>query len=105
MKKIFLSATLALTMASSWAFSPSQPYSGTYMEVILASGSFTTVITVITPDGKVEKTEMQGHNSAEARGKMIVKLNELGKNGWQVVRMNFADETGGYIREVYFLEK
>ena len=75
------------------------------MEVILASGTFTTVITVITPDGKVASTETQGHDSSVARGKMIVKLNELGRNGWQVVRMNNIEAPANYIREIYFLEK
>lgn len=76
------------------------------MEVVLASGTIASVVTVVTPEGKVTETNFKemDHLTA-ARGKTIAQINELSKTGWEVVQLKEYYGTPGFLRETYLLEK
>ena len=79
MKKVFLSAALALTVAGSWAFYPkaaAEP--GGYMIVIgrgLPFNGASASITTIGPDGVITETEIEAEKGSAA--KFNESLNEL----------------------------
>ena len=106
MKKTFLFAALLLMAISSWSFTPAHTQSREYMELILVStASGDGNITIIFPDGRVDKTEFREFDGAHARGRAIVKLNRLMQEGWQIAKRDGNDSSGGSISVTYLLEK
>jgi hypothetical protein len=114
MKKVFLSAALALAVAGSWAFYPkATAESGGYM--MLTAYSFDGRGTIVTtaPDGKVSIVQIKEADAPLARAKTLLKLNELRRDGWQVVQMTDPNSpqtsNGSYydnsFNEKYLLEK
>ena len=106
MKKTFLIAALLLMAIGSWSFTLARIQSREYMELILtSSASGDGNITIIFPDGRVDKTEFHEFDGAHARGRAIVKLNKLIQEGWQVAKRDGNDSSGGVISVTYLLEK
>ena len=122
MKKVFLSAALALAVAGSWAFYPKADGPTGYMIVI---GNFTlngftadANVTTILPNGqqtevavevKVRNAEKVTLGFVEVQKAALAKVNALAKEGWQVVNSTPATfAAGGTTRvnqTVYLLEK
>ena len=113
MKKVFLSAALALTVAGSWAFYPNESQPGNYMQLAAYSEDGRGTIVITTPEGRVSVTQVKEFDSPLARAKTVIKLNELRHEGWQVVQMTVADGSPTHndrfyynrFNEVYLLEK
>ena len=106
MKKIFLFAALLLMAIGSWSFTPARVQPREYMELILiSSAGGDGNITVIFPDGRVDKTEFREFDGAHARGRAIVKLNRLLQEGWRIAKRDGNDNSGGFISVTYLLEK
>ena len=99
MKKVILSAALALAVAGSWAFYPKAPAEpGGYMMLksqYVASGfSAKVIFSVYAADGTIEKEEIppfkvgtgdKALDGLEAlRVKELKKLNEYRKKGWKL---------------------
>ena len=106
MKKAFLFAVLLLATISSWSFTPAQTQSHEYMELTLvSSANGDGNITIIFPDGRVDKTEFREFDGNHARGRAIVKLNRLIQEGWQILKRDSSDSNAGSISITYLLEK
>ena len=106
MKKPFLLAALLLMAIGAWSFTPAQIQPHEYMELILVStASGDGNITVIFPNGRVDKTELREFDGAHARGRAIVKLNGLLQDGWHIAKRDSNDSSGGAISVIYLLEK
>jgi hypothetical protein len=98
MKKVFLSAALALAVAGSWAFYPKADGPAGSMMVI---GNFTlngftadANVTTITAEGqqsekavevKIRSAEKVAAGFVEVQKVALAKVNELSKTGWHVV--------------------
>ena len=99
MKKVFLSAALALAVAGSWAFYPKAAEPTGYMMVIGSAtfSGFTSKaeVTLVTPDGKatVEDVDARNGSAKKVTESLTVlhqaemkKLNELKQQGWKIVQ-------------------
>lgn len=113
MKKTLLIPALLLAAASSWAFYPNDSQPGNYMQLAAYSEYGRGSIVITTPEGKVTVNQVKELDSPLARAKTVVKLNELRRDGWQVVQMivpsssTSANDRYYYnsFNEVYLLEK
>ena len=121
MKKVFLSAALALAVAGSWAFYPkaAADASGGYMMVIsrFSGGGFSAknTLSVIAPDGQVQTQEADAKTGtiSKVAGSFdqmhvteLKKINELQLAGWRVVNSTQNSVGNGAITEtIYLLEK
>ncbi|MFD1470018.1 hypothetical protein ACFQ48_17450 [Hymenobacter caeli] len=106
MKKLFLSATLLLVAAGTWAFYPKAAEPGGYMMVIGRESHGYSIIT-ISPSGEtsiqpVTKTKQDAEFAL--RKAEILKVNDLKQNGWKVINTT-THSVPGYFEEVYLLEK
>ena len=112
MKKAFLLASLALVVASSWAFYPkaaAEP--GGYMMIVGKIYDNNIYVTTTTSDGQytdattpIIKLKYMNENLHKAE---LLKLNELRQSGWRVVSttailMGTARST---LETTYLLEK
>ena len=100
MKKVFLSAALALAVAGSWAFYPKAPTDATGYMMVIGSATFAgftskAEVTVVTPDGKatVEDVDARNGSARKVTESLTVlhqaelkKLNELKLQGWSIVQ-------------------
>lgn len=120
MKKVFLSAALALAVAGSWAFYPKAPADATgYMMVIsrFSGGAFNAKnsLSVIAPDGQIQTLEVDAKTGTvnKVAGSFdqmhlaeLKKINELQQIGWRVVNSTQNSVGNGAITEtIYLLEK
>ena len=120
MKKVFLSAALALAVAGSWAFYPkaaAEPM-GYMMVISRFSGSAfggKNTLSTISPDGQIQTQETDAKSGtinkvANSLDQMhfneLKKINELRLQGWQVVNSTQNSVGGGAITEtIYLLDK
>ena len=125
MKKVFLSAALALAVASSWAFYPKAPAEPVgYMMVIssVAAGSIfsgiTATITTVAPDGTEKKQPVEFKRTSvkkaaesleDVQVAALAKVNEYARSGWRLVNSTPSALTaqGNTVvyQSVYLLEK
>ena len=118
MKKAFLSAALALAVASSWAFYPKAEGPTGYMMVISSCAYKQSSIITVAPDGKSEQTPMSFKGLTDndvsiglvaIQKATLLKLNSLAADGWQLVNTsNTTSISGGgfnVAQTVYLLEK
>ncbi|RTQ49230.1 hypothetical protein EJV47_13875 [Hymenobacter gummosus] len=114
MNKALLAAALLLTVLACWAFYPKPVDETGYMTVTLyINGSSRGDLVVTAPDGTVTAQDLGRQKSlTQMRGLLLVKVNELRRQGWQVVQMapnriigTFASGTDTYYEDVYLLEK
>ena len=117
MKKVFLSAALALAVAGSWAFYPkAAAETDGYMMVVARIDYQRAAIVTTAPDGQkttqevpgkiypsLEKTVAAYETLHEAE---LLKLNSLKSNGWKIVTTTQSGLSSNTIVEaVYILEK
>lgn len=122
MKKVFLSAALALAVASSWAFYPKAAETGAHMMVI---GNFTlngftadASVSTITPGGqqtdkvvevKIRSAEKVAAGFVEVQKVALAEINELAKAGWHVTSSAPNNYSRGgttfVVQTIYMLEK
>ena len=121
MKKVFLSAALALVAAGSWAFYPKADEPEGYMMVVsntrrgLNGGA---TIIVINADGSQTETEVPykevmnfkklNENVIEVHKATLLTLNRYTRNGWHIVSAVPNEFSGGNpdINQIlYVLEK
>jgi hypothetical protein len=99
MRKVFLSAALALAVAGSWAFYPKAATDSAYMVLsvrVPASGRPSLVS--IAPNGTETPETLNFKRPAHSiRSQAVVKLNELRSQGWSVVQMTSAED---YVQEL-----
>jgi hypothetical protein len=119
MKKVFLSAALALAVAGSWAFYPKAAEPAGYMMVIsrfTGSGfSAKNTLSVITPDGQIQTQEADAKTGSinKVAGSFdqmhlteLKKINELQQQSWRVMNSTQNSVGNGAITEtIYLLEK
>jgi hypothetical protein len=105
MKKAILVAAVLLLAASSWAITPASPQATAYMQMIFVGAGGHGYITLISPEGRVTKTELTEIDMALVRGKVMLKLNGLSQKGWKVIQFQTSNDTPGFITETYLLEK
>ena len=121
MKKVFLSAALAIAVAGSWAFYPKSPPADGYMMVVSSiSGGFNAqaFITVVSPDGTRQETEVDfrkgsgkklASNTTDVHVAALAAINTLARQGWHVVSTAPGGLVGGgstiTSQVVYVLEK
>ncbi|GAB3582824.1 hypothetical protein [Hymenobacter daeguensis] len=105
MKKVVLSAALALAVAGSWAFYPKQASQDAYMQLSasLVNGKGSLIET--SPDGQVTEVAVKEANLVTARSKVIIELNRLRQNGWRVVQLTSRAPVPAVLEETYLLEK
>ena len=95
MKKVFLSAALALAVAGSWAFYPKAAEPSGYTMVVARINFDNASILTITPDGKkstqeitarlypsIDKTVAAHESLHEAE---VLKINSLRSTGWKLI--------------------
>jgi hypothetical protein len=113
-KKLLLGFALLLTALASGAFYPKPADESGYMTVTLyINGNGRGDIVVTTPDGAFTSQDLgRIKSTAHMRGQTLLKVNELRRQGWQVVQMTpnhvigtFASGTNTYYEDVYLLEK
>jgi hypothetical protein len=119
MKKVFVSAALALAVAGSWAFYPKAAEPGGYMMVVsrftgTGFGGKNTLST-ISPDGQIQTQEADAKSGsinkvANSFDQMhlseLKKINELKLQGWRVVNSTQNSVGNGAITEtIYVLDK
>ncbi|GAA3990107.1 hypothetical protein [Hymenobacter antarcticus] len=114
MKRIFLSAALALAVAGSWAFYPkatAEPAG--YMMVISTLVLPDPTMLTITPDGQQMETKIKGKGfninnvdlTRDDLDKSVLnKPNELHRIGWRVAHIT-STEANSRIKNTYLLEK
>ena len=120
MKKVFLSAALALAVAGSWAFYPKAPAdaSGYMMVIGRFSGSAfggKNTLSTISPDGQIQTQEADAKSDtlnkvANSFDQMhlneLKRITELRLQGWHVVNSTQYSVGGGAIAEtIYLLDK
>ncbi|GAC1382525.1 MAG: hypothetical protein NVS3B25_34360 [Hymenobacter sp.] len=112
MKKAFLFAALLLAAAGSWAFYPNENHPGPYIQLDAYSADGRGTIVTTGPDGRVGVTQVKEMDAPLARAKTLLKLNDLRRDGWQVVQMtehNISSTANSYysdsFNETYLLEK
>ena len=120
MKKVFLSAALALAVAGSWAFYPKAAESGGYMMVIgngRPSGlaSYSASITVVQPNGERQTEEVDTESFSrrnltvgfvDLHKAELLQVNKLAAQGWRVISVTQSSSVQGIINETnYLLEK
>ena len=97
MKKVFLTAALALAVAGSWAFYPNDSQPGAYMQLDIYNAYGRGTIITTGSDGKVSIEQVKEMDAPLSRSKTLLKLNELRRDGWQVVQM--TDQNVGQTRD------
>lgn len=121
MKKVFLSAALALAVAGSWAFYPkADGPAGTMMVVSNLSFGFNAQASIVTigADGSQKEKEVDfsrgsakqlAANTTVVHKAALVAINEQTRNGWHVVSIAPTSVTSGgntnFIQTIYVLEK
>ncbi|MCC3159260.1 hypothetical protein LJ737_18605 [Hymenobacter sp. 15J16-1T3B] len=112
--RLALSAVLLLTALACWAFYPKPAADAGYMTVALyVSGTGRGELVVTAPDGTTAPQDLGRSKSVtHMRAQLLVKVNELHRQGWQVVQMTpnriigtFATGTDVFYEDVYLLEK
>ena len=112
MKKVFLSAALALAVAGSWAFYPKAPAEpGGYMMVVGRLYDNNILVATITSDGQYGEdtapiTKLKYINRDMHKAQLL-KLNQLRQNGWRVVTTASTGTANGNGNDetTYLLEK
>ncbi|WP_046246414.1 hypothetical protein [Hymenobacter terrenus] len=105
MKKVFLSAALALAVAGSWAFYPKQGPSGTYMQLVFINTVGRGEINLIPDNGLATEIKVKETNLSQARVKAMIKLTELRHEGWRVTQMTSTSYNANSVIETYLLER
>ena len=116
MKKVFLSAALALAVAGSWAFYPKTEGPTGYMMVVARINYQYASILTIMPDGKKSTQEVTARlfpsmdksvASFEALHEAeLLKINSLKSTGWKITSATQSGTSANGIAEtVYILEK
>ena len=105
MKKVFLSAALALAVAGSWAFYPKQASQSAYMQLLATYTNGKAELVLVPSEGVATETSVKEANASLARTKLVSKLNELRKDGWRVVQMASSFSSNRAFEETYLLEK
>ena len=121
MKKVFLSAALALAVAGSWAFYPKAAEQGGNMMVISnVSLGFDAQASIITvgPDGSQKEKAIEfskgsakrvAANMTEVHRAALAVINEQARNGWHLVSIapsGLANAGNTFFSQnVYVLEK
>ena len=113
MKKVFLSAALALAVASSWAFYPKAASSTGYMmlksQYVVSGFSAKVIFSTYPLDGPIEHEEVpfkagtreKALDSLEAlRVTELKKLNELRQKGWHLVEVMQSGPETIYVMEM-----
>ncbi|GAB3854414.1 hypothetical protein GCM10028822_24280 [Hymenobacter terrigena] len=121
MKKVFLSAALALAVAGSWAFYPKAPADSSGCMMVIGTGrtsglaSYTAAVTVVQPDGELQTQEVDtkilNRKNAVAgfvdlHKAELLKVNQLATQGWRVISVTQSNSFQGAINETtYLLER
>ncbi|UOQ72369.1 hypothetical protein [Hymenobacter cellulosilyticus] len=89
MKKIFVTAILAVVALGSWAFYPKTAAAPEYMQLSVYGGSGRPVLVIISPRGEVTEETLTTKAKGEYKYQALVlmKLNELRAQGWTVAQM------------------
>jgi hypothetical protein len=121
MKKVFLSAALALAVAGSWAFYPNTAPSTTGYLMVVGSGrpgnkSYVPEIVTIQPDGKQQVQRLTSIKVGTDRATTdiavalhnaeLLRVNTLAAQGWRLVSV--AQSTvgvGATTETVYMMER
>ena len=121
MKKLFLSASLALTVAGSWAFYPNSAPASTGYLMVVGSGrpgneSYVPEIVTIMPDGKQQVQRLTNVKPSSDRSTTdvavalhhaeLLQVNKLAAQGWRLVSV--AQSTvgvGATTETVYMMER
>ena len=121
MKKVFLSAALALAVAGSWAFYPKAPADTTGYMMVIGTGrtsglaSYTAAVTVVQSDGEQQTQEVDTKilnrknavtGFVDLHKAELTKVNQLAAQGWRVISVTQGNSFQGVINETtYLLEK
>ena len=110
MKKVFLSAALALAVAGSWVFYPKTPANASdgYMMLTAYSLDGRGTMVATAPGGKVSIVRVNEADAPLAQAKTLLRLNKLRREGWQVAPMtdrNSSPKSNGNYCENSFSEE